>query len=259
MKERNIMKDLNLKPVIKRIGAYMIDIIIVLIIATSITNIPLINKHFEEYQTLYQEYQEKYQEYTNTTSLLNNSYQDKTLTKEEYDKLIENNTYKDIISKYYEDELLEEKEYNALKKEIDTTYKSLINDYSYNLQKKGIYNSIITLTTTLIYFGVIQYLLKGQTIGKKLLHLKVVSANDKKITILNYLLRSLIVNNVFLNGINLIFLNYFSKEVFTKCDSIISFLVSFVEALIIYLVLIRKDNRGLHDLACNTKVIELNS
>ena len=82
------MKDLNLKPVIKRIGAYMIDIIIVLIIATSITNIPLINKHFEEYQTLYQEYQEKYQEYTNTTSLLNNSYQDKTLTKEEYDKLI---------------------------------------------------------------------------------------------------------------------------------------------------------------------------
>ena len=36
------------------------------------------------------------------------------------------------------------------------------------------------------YFGIIQYFLKGQTIGKKILKLKVISASTKKINILNY-------------------------------------------------------------------------
>ena len=86
--------------------------------------------------------------------------------------------------------------------------------------------------------------------------LKVVSANDKKITIFNYLLRSLIINNVLLNGINLIFLSYTSKEMFLQCDNIISLLVSIIEAITIYLVITRPDHRGLHDLLCNTKVID---
>lgn len=250
------MNKLDLKPVLKRIGAYMIDIIVTVMVATLITNIPIINTKYQKYQDKYQEYQKLYTEYTNTKNLLKESYNDSVITKEEYEKLIKDNSYQEIITKYYEDEKITADEYDSISSDIDKEYTETAQDYNYELQKLGIYNSIVTLSTTLVYFGVIAYLFKGQTLGKKLLNIQIVSANDKKLTIFNYLLRSLIVNNVLLNGINLIFLGFTSKETFLKCDNIISLLISLIEATIIYLVIVREDHRGLHDLICNTKVID---
>ena len=117
------------------------------------------------------------------------------------------------------------------------------------------FNSIITLSVTLLYFGVLQYFLKGQSVGKKMFNIQIVSANDKKINILNYLLRSLIINNVLLNGINLLILQFASQEAYIKGNNVISIILSIVEAVTIFLVISREDHRGLHDLICNTKVI----
>lgn len=249
------MNNLDLSPVLKRVGAYMIDILITLIIATLITSLPFLNTRYQKYQKVYNEYQEVYNDYTDTLILLDDSFKDKNITKEEYDKLSASKMYSDLFESLYEDEVIDEDEYNEAKKEIDKIYTDTATDYNYRLQKLGIYNSIITIATTFIYFGIIQFFLKGQTVGKKLLHLQVVPANDKKLTILNYILRCLIINNVLLNSINLLFLSFTNQTIFTKCDSIISLLVSIIEAITIYLVIVRKDHRGLHDLICNTKVI----
>lgn len=249
------MNNLDLSPVLKRVGAYMIDILITLIIATILTSLPFLNTRYQKYQKVYNEYQEVYNDYTDTLILLDDSFKDKNITKEEYDKLSTSKIYSALFESLYEDKVIDEDEYNKAKKEIDKIYTDTAADYNYRLQKLGIYNSIITLATTFIYFSIIQFFLKGQTVGKKLLHLQVTSANDKKLTILNYILRCLIINNVLLNSINLIFLAFTSQTIFTKCDSIISLLVSIIEAITIYLVIVRKDHRGLHDLICNTKVI----
>ena len=110
----------------------------------------------------------------------------------------------------------------------------------------------------MLYFGVFQYLLKGETIGKKIFKLKVVSASNKKLNILNYLLRSLIVNDVLLNIVGILFLAFAKKSVYLQADSIVRGIISVVEAIIIFLVLTREDGRGLHDLLFNTKVISTN-
>lgn len=250
------MKNLDLKIVLKRVGAYMIDIIITICLATLITAIPVFNKKYQKYQDKYQEYTQIYTDYTNIKNLLSSSYEDSEISEEEYNKLLEYNLYKNIFSSYYEDSKITKDEYDDILEDINKTYTNTAKEYNYELQKLGITNSLITLITTLVYFGIIQCLLKGSTLGKKIMSLKVVSANDKKITIFNYLLRSLIINNVLLNGINLIFLSYTSKEIFLQCDNIISLLVSIIEAITIYLVITRPDHRGLHDLLCNTKVID---
>lgn len=249
------MNNLDLSPVLKRVGAYMIDILLTLTLATLITSLPFLNTRYQKYQKVYNEYQEVYNDYTNTLILLDDSFKDKSITEEEYTKLSISKMYSALFESLYEDKVIDEDEYNKAKKEIDKIYTDTATDYNYRLQKLGIYNSIITISTTFIYFGIVEYFLKGQTIGKKLLHLKIVSANDKKLTILNYILRCLIINNVLLNSTNLIFLAFTSQTIFTKCDSIISLLVSIIEAITIYLVIVRKDHRGLHDLICNTKVI----
>lgn len=245
----------NIKPLMKRIGAYAIDLFLVLMLSSLISSIPALNKNMEGYQETYNKYKEEYNEYEKYIALLNESYEDKQINEEEYSKLIENETYKNIIISKYDDLKISKKEYKDIISEINKNFDLIAKDYIYILGKKGVSNSLITLICTLLYFGVLQYFLKGQTLGKKLFKLRVVSASDKKITIINYLLRSLIVNDVLLNSISIIFLLFASKKIYISVDNIIGVLVSIVEAIIIYLVLTRKDERGLHDLLFNTKVI----
>ena len=245
----------NFKPFMKRVCAYTIDMFIVLMISSLISSIPVLNKNIDEYQKKYSEYEEKYNMYMDYLESLEDSYEDQEITEEEYNKLIENNDYEGLISSSYEDNKITEKEYKNIVSKVNEDFDQTAKDYVYILSKEGVSNAIVTLICTLLYFGVLQYFLKGQTIGKKILKLQVVSASDKKLNITNYLFRSLIVNDVLLNMIGTIFLLFTSKQIYTKADNVISILISIVEALIIFYVLTRDDARGLHDMLFNTKVI----
>ena len=87
--------------------------------------------------------------------------------------------------------------------------------------------------------------------------LKVVSNSDKKINIITYLLRALIVNDIFLNTVGIIILLVSSRTIYQYANNIIGTVISIVEAVIIFFVLTREDRRGLHDLLLNTKVIDV--
>jgi uncharacterized RDD family membrane protein YckC len=82
-----------------------------------------------------------------------------------------------------------------------------------------------------------------------------VSAGEKKINVLNYFLRSLIINDVLLNTISIIFLLTASKTIYNQSNNIIGAIISIIQAIVIFLVMTREDQRGLHDLLFNTKVI----
>ena len=246
----------NIKFLIKRVCAYTIDLVIVLILASTLSSIPVINKNIDIYQEKYDEYQKEYNDYSEYLNLIKSSYEDEEITEEEYNQLIQEEKYKDLIITKYDDAKISAGEYKQITEKLQEELNTKTGEYSYILSKYGIYNTVITLVCTLLYFGVIQYFLKGQTIGKKLLRLKVVSASDKKINILNYLLRSLIVNDILLNTIGTIFLMFTSKKIYLQANSILTTLVSISEAIIIFLVVTREDGRGLHDLLFNTKVID---
>ena len=248
----------NIRPLIKRVAAYSIDLLIVLTITSLITRIPTLNKNMSSYQKTYDEYTEKYTEYSDYLNLLQKSFEDNEINEEEYTELIKKETYKELIEEKYEDNQISKGEYNKIITNINQKFDKTSKNYIYLLNKKGVTNSIITLIATLLYFGVFQYLLKGQTIGKKILKLQVVSASSKKINIINYLLRTLLVNDVFLNGIGIILLLTTSQKIYTKANNLIGMLISISEALIVFLILTREDKRGLHDLLFNTQVIELN-
>lgn len=247
----------NLTPLVKRVCAYIIDIIIVMYLSTIITSIPFLRKNTTEYQNKYSEYQEQSNIIKNYSELLSNSYIDNEISTEEYDKLLKENLYNEILTAKYEDNKISKGEYKEIVIKIEEDSKELLNKYNYILGKIAISDSIITILTTLLYFGILQYLLKGQTIGKKLLKLQVVSSTKKELNISNFILRSLIINNVLLNVTVIIFLATTSKSIYIKADSIISLLVSIVEAITIFLVMTREDKRGLHDLLFGTKVITI--
>lgn len=245
----------NIKPLLKRVSAYVIDLFIVLLISSAISSIPVLNKNMDKYQETYEEYEKEYNEYAEYFSLLQESYEDEEIKEEEYIELTKNEIYKEIIISKYEDKSISKGEYKEIITEINKEFDLIANNYIYILSKKGVSNSIITLICTLLYFGLIQYIFKGQTIGKKLFKLKVVSASDKKINVLNYLLRTLIINDVLLNSVSIVFLLVSTKTIYNTANTIIGTIISLIQAIVIFLVMTREDKRGLHDLLFNTKVI----
>ena len=54
----------NLKPLMRRVCAYMIDLFLVLILATLVSSIPFLNKNMDKYQKTYDEYEEKFNDYS---------------------------------------------------------------------------------------------------------------------------------------------------------------------------------------------------
>ena len=108
-----------------------------------------------------------------------------------------------------------------------------------------------------MYFVVIQYYFDGQTLGKKIMKLKV-AANNKPLNILNYLLRSLILNEVLINMLSIFFIIILSKNNFLLYSKISYVITYVIELIIVFMIIFTKDNRGLHDMIANTKVVETN-
>lgn len=127
----------------------------------------------------------------------------------------------------------------------------------YELQNNSKLSSFIGLSVTIAYFVVFQTMYNGQTIGKKLLKLRVVdSKSHKNISYIRMFLRSFFTLSIMSSGCSLLMLLILSKDVY-----IIGYLLtSGIEMLfiitVIIMILYRSDKRGLHDLITKTCVIK---
>ena len=162
---------------------------------------------------------------------------------EEYDK--DTQKVLELVEKTTKGEITQE-EYNKQYQEL-----------SYSLNVNSLSVTIISVGVTIVYYVIMLYFANGITLGKYIMKIRIISANDKKLNIFNYLLRSLIVNSLLQNIITIIMIKTLSKNtfisVYNKASSIFSLLlvVSFI------FMMYREDGRGLHDLMGNTKVIDI--
>lgn len=155
-----------------------------------------------------------------------------------------------------------EKQLSSLQDEVlsnNITYEEFVDEYQdlyYKNKKDTMTQSAITLTITIAYFVIFQYMNKGQTIGKKILHLRVVDNNtEKPLSIFKGLIRSLLIWNILSGTLGIVLIYILNKESYITSYLIISSLESIFIFIIAMFTLYRKDNRGLHDIIINSKVI----
>ena len=203
-------------PVYKRFLAYIIDIIIITLIASLFSEIKILNPYLEEYENTSTEYLE----------IVKNSITNTTLT---------NVTNESSLSLYNLDDKL-----------VNTAY---------NLSYYGIYVLIITLVVKLLYFVVFTYYNDGKTIGKALLKLKIKRKSNRKLKVIDLLIRSAIGYGLIFDLINILLLKLCDAKSYISINGIVSYFEYGLFAAIIIMILFRKDNRGLHDLIADTKVI----
>ena len=188
---------------LKRIIAFVIDIVIVSLVVSLINLLPL------------DPYKDKY--------------------KDAYEK------YNEVVQKSTEDD--------------KNDYKDEIIELNYEVYKYRTYSSMFSATALILYFGVLPLVMNGQTLGKKIMKLRVVSNNEKKLNFWKYLIRIVILNNIWLSLINIGAVYVVSGVKFYYVTYVISMLSSLIYMLNLIIVMFRKDNRGLHDMVAGTKVI----
>lgn len=151
----------------------------------------------------------------------------------------------DINEKYLSNEITEE------------TYIQEYSDILYENQKSNIISLSVTTALTIGYFVVFQYMNNGQTLGKKLLHLRVVDANTQKpISIPRGLIRSAFILNIFSGTLNIIFIYTLSKNSYFISYGAVYLIEWLFIVVTVFFVIYRKDGRGLHDIMTNSLVIK---
>ena len=189
----------------KRILAYLIDVVIVLLASSMLSSISYLNPQLETYNKYYDEYSEKTKDYLD-------------------------------------------------KKTADDEYLQITNDYSYKLERNNVYSSVISVVIILLYFGVFQKYNNGQTLGKKLLNIRV----KGNLNVFKYLLRTAIIYNVFINVAKIILIVALDQNQYLIANKYLYALALVVEVTTIVMIMLRKDHKGLHDLIVGSEVVEEN-
>ena len=220
----------------KRIVAYFIDMVIVSVVVFGITNIKQINYQYDNHEKVAKEYQvyvDKYEKLENKYENAKEKYKDKKITKKKYNEI--------------------KNSYNDYKK----GYEKQIKKFNYEISKNSVISTIISIAIVIAYFGIFQFSMNGQTVGKKLMKLKVVKNKKGELNIFNYLIRCAILNGVIINLALIIFVNIFSANDFYMANYIVSNIQAIVEILILIMIFMTSDARGLHDYLAGTKVIDI--
>jgi len=245
---------------LKRFLAYTIDLMVVMIIVQSLSSVEFINRQLPKYNKYSNQYVELMTDYSNFKLDLNKNFEDKEISEEEYNKLIEkHDSYKDILVTYYEDSKITEKEYTKLNKKIDKMYQDDYKEIAYKMDKNSIICFIIYLVVVFLYFGGFNKITNGQTLGKKLTRLRIVNNKDKNqnISIFKYFIRAFLLYQPISYLARLIGVLLCGQGSYYTLISVIGDIQYYVEVVILLMIMVRVDGRGLHDILAGTRVILL--
>lgn len=156
----------------------------------------------------------------------------------------------------------------AIQEKTNEIYDSLLNTGSsdpdedilieklYDLEKESSSLTVVTAFVTFIYFGVIGFINNGQTLGKMITKLRVVPVKDNKLNPGLYIIRTLLITSIIPQIINIASLSLLNANTWYNLTGIVSQVQEFFFLIILGFMIFRDDERGLHDIICQTKVIE---
>ena len=143
-----------------------------------------------------------------------------------------------------------------IENKIDSsTYLAEYSSITYQLSRKNGIINFVTIFIEILYFIVFQLYNKGQTLGKRMLKIRVKSVDGDELTMNQMIFRVIIINSV-LYGFISFALSIFASQS-TYFYGILVFEMLQYLVLLISGLMIMFGERGLHDLVSHTKVVRI--
>ncbi len=145
-----------------------------------------------------------------------------------------------------------------LAQEIDTkAYLDEFSSLSYQLDRQEGVVILITIFVSIVYFVLYQFYKSGQTIGKKIMKIKVISEEDT-LSINTLVIRSVIINSIFYQIVRVALVSFINNSVDYMS---IKFALEGIQNLIIIvsalMILYSKNKKGIHDIIAKTSVVNI--
>ncbi len=249
-----------MKKIFYRILANIVDITIISVIVSIFAlfipfmNRDKINEISEDYNSFYVDVKDVYDEIKDDKGILS----DNVLSTKELNELSKkyDKKYDEFFEKYVNKELKEDKDKEDMYDKFITYCTNYIDKKVYEITKLNIINYSFQVVLVVLYFGVLQFFLKGRTIGKKLLRLQVVDNKDeeKEISIGKYILRSLFVTTSIFSVVNSILAICLKENSYLGMVTYYNYLVQAYSLIMLMFILFRDDQKGFHDLLLGTRV-----
>jgi uncharacterized RDD family membrane protein YckC len=135
-------------------------------------------------------------------------------------------------------------------------YMTATNDLTYQIQKNSLPSNTVYVVISIGYFIIFAYLNKGQTLGKKILKLKVTDNKEASPTLMQMIIRTLIINQILPNTLLIILILLLSKNNFINVYTAITIITYIFIVVSAIMILYRNDKLGLHDIISKTKVVK---
>ena len=254
-----------MKKYIFRILAFFFDLLFVNLIILGLTNVSFINPGINKVHDQTTLYFEVAREYKGLSENIDNILADNTIDLNESIALNSDypyfkDIYKDVPVNREIDNNGKEDIKNKIKQYYDQSYAS----YNYNVNRSNLVINIIGIILTIAYFGVLEWYLKGQTIGKKLFRLRTID-NDKpkrEIPVWKFIVKALMVSEVSFTILSIFFLlichqgfdGTLNAMWYAKACNILYDIQYAWNIFLVLIILFRKDERSLHDVLLNIRV-----
>lgn len=135
-------------------------------------------------------------------------------------------------------------------------YLARYSDVYYKLGKESGITTFIEIIIGILYFVVLQLYNKGQTIGKKIMNIKIIS-NNGDLSMNQMIFRALISNTILLNIINFGFITFASKSVYTGVSATLTMFQYMITFISVLLAAMSIEGRTIHDRIANTRVVSI--
>ena len=127
-------------------------------------------------------------------------------------------------------------------------------DLYYQLARNSGFTSLISIFVGICYYVVYQTYQKGQTLGKKLMKIRVTS-DEGELFMNQMIFRSFLANSILMDICLFLFMLFSSKYVYFYSVGIIELIQYVMIFISIIMIMYRKDGCAIHDKLVHTRVI----
>ena len=130
-------------------------------------------------------------------------------------------------------------------------------DLTYDLAKSNGLVTLISVTVGIFYYVVFQIYNNGQTIGKKILKIRIKS-EDGDLNMNQMIFRALISNSILVDLLSFVFVIFANKYVYFYCVGLFTLIHYTITLISIFMVMYSKSGSAIHDKLMHTRVVKVN-